>query len=139
MKALLAFFVFLLLPGLVCSQTKEIDPQKMVERMISSGVFYGVEEKRLDQMGDAAAVVVTKVLADKNPSASQISTILDIIHFSFSAPRLVENVPDRKPRTTQFVLQHLNFKFGWPAHAIDDYKGKYTGAQVAHEIKNALK
>jgi len=109
MKALLAFFVFLLLPGLVCSQTKEIDPQKMVERMISSGVFYGVEEKRLDQMGDAAAVVVTKVLADKNPSASQISTILDIIHFSFSAPRLVENVPDRKPRTTQFVLQHLNF------------------------------
>jgi hypothetical protein len=59
-------------------------------------------------MGDAAAVVVTKVLADKNSSAREIGAILDIIHLSFSAPRLVENVPDREPRTTQFILQYLN-------------------------------
>ena len=108
MRFLLAFFVVLLLPGLVCCQTQDIDPPKMIERIISSGVFYGVEEKRLDQMGDAAAVVVTKVLADKNPSVREIGTILDLIHLSFSAPRLVENVPDREPRTTQFILQYLN-------------------------------
>jgi hypothetical protein len=108
MRFLLAFFVLLLLPGLVCCQTQDIDPPKMIERIISSGVFYGVEEKRLDQMGDAAAVVVTKVLADKNSSAREIGAILDIIHLSFSAPRLVENVPDREPRTTQFILQYLN-------------------------------
>jgi hypothetical protein len=42
-------------------------------------------------------------------------------------------------RSDHTVLQHLTMKVGWPAHAVDDYKGKYTGAQAAHEIKNALK
>jgi hypothetical protein len=44
MRFLLAFFVLLLLPGVVCCQTQDIDPPKMIERIISSGVFYGVEE-----------------------------------------------------------------------------------------------
>lgn len=42
-------------------------------------------------------------------------------------------------RTDHTVLQHFDVKVGWPAHAKDDFKGKYTGAQVAHEIKNAFK
>ncbi len=42
-------------------------------------------------------------------------------------------------RSDHAVLQHLTMKVGWPAHAEDDYKGKFTGAQAAHEIKNALK
>ncbi len=42
-------------------------------------------------------------------------------------------------RSDHTVLQHLTTKVGWPAHAVDDYKGKFTGAQAAHEIKNALK
>jgi hypothetical protein len=109
MKFLLVFFMFLLLLGFVCCQTKDIDPKKMIEEMISPGVFYGIQEKRLDRMGDAAAVLVTKVLAGKNASASESSSILDIIHVSFSAPHLVENVFDREPLTTQFVLQYLNF------------------------------
>ncbi|HXR32213.1 MAG TPA: hypothetical protein VN830_00785 [Verrucomicrobiae bacterium] len=42
-------------------------------------------------------------------------------------------------RSDHTVLQHFTTKVGWPAHAKDDFKGKYTGAQAAHEIKNALK
>jgi hypothetical protein len=80
----------------------------MIERIIRSGAYFGVDDKRLGWMGDGAAVVLTKVLADKNPSPSEIEMILAIIHLSFSAPRLVENVPDREPRTTQFVLRYLN-------------------------------
>jgi len=57
-------------------------------------------------------------------------------HLTVSTGHMDINIYRRSDHT---VLQHLNFKFGWPAHAIDDFKGKYTGAQVAHEIKNALK
>jgi len=42
-------------------------------------------------------------------------------------------------RSDHIVIQHFDVKVGWPAHAKDDFKGKYTGAQVAHEIKNAFK
>jgi hypothetical protein len=114
MKALPALLLFLLSPCSISCQTKEIDPQEMIERMITSGVFFGVEEKRLDRMGDAAAVSVTKALTDKNPSTREIGTILDIIHVAFSAPRLIENLPDREPRTTQFVLQFLNLSHADP-------------------------
>ena len=108
MKFLPALLVFLILPGPIRSQTKENDSEKMIERIIRSGAYFGVDDKRLGWMGDAAAVVLTKVLADKNPGPREIDMILGIIHMSFSAPRLVENVPDREPRTTQFVLRYLD-------------------------------
>lgn len=108
MRHLFALLGFLLVPSICFSQTSGTDAESVISRMISSGGYDGVATKQLGRMGDAAAVAVTKVLADKNPSPSEIDMLLAITHFSFSSPEIIGILADREPRTTLFVLQHLN-------------------------------
>jgi hypothetical protein len=85
-------------------------------------------------VGDGAAVAD----ADAADSVVVECKIMDYSkgHITVSTGHMDITISRRSDHT---VLQHLTMKVGWPAHAVDDYKGKYTGAQAAHEIKNALK
>jgi len=69
--------------------------------------FYGsgIMDKQLSRMGDAAAVAITKVIAGKKIDQVIIDRLLVILKTAFSAPRIVENESDRKPRAALFILQ----------------------------------
>src|SRR5258708_34656926 len=88
--------------------TANSSEEATVKRIIESGGYWGIDDKQLGRMGDAAAVAVTKVIGTKNITAQDIEMVLIVLHLSFSAPRLVEKVSDRAPRTTLFVLQSLD-------------------------------
>src|SRR5208283_4440097 len=67
----------------------------------------GIMDKQLSRMGDAAAVAITKVVAGKTIDAVMVDRLVVIIKTAFSAPQIIENESDRKPRAALFVLQLL--------------------------------
>jgi hypothetical protein len=73
--------------------------------MIDSGIFDGHDEKLIGSTGDAAAVIVTKILAGREPTPRQIDNTLAVLNMAF---RGVANGPDAEPRTALFVLRELD-------------------------------
>jgi len=80
-------------------------PEAVIKRMIDQGSLEGHDQKVLGTTGDAAGVLLTKVLAGKTLTTDQIDTSLLILNMAFADPRMVENASDRQPRTALFVLQ----------------------------------
>jgi hypothetical protein len=107
MKLLLVVFVSMFLPVLSSFQTGN-DPEHVVKRMIESGFREGHDSKVIGPMGDAAAVVITKILAGRNLRSGQIDSVLWILESAFADPSLVQNAPDREPRTALLLLQYLD-------------------------------
>lgn len=110
MKALLAIIVSLVSASLSLSQNVNkpiviLGPEDVIRRIIASGGYEGHDVKIIGPMGDAAAVTVTKILAGKTPSASEIDSSLIILNIAFADPSMVEIASDRKPRAALFVLQ----------------------------------
>lgn len=108
MKSLFVVLGFLLVPGTVHCQPGQAASERMITRMLASGGYDGGEDKQLDRIGDAAAVVVAKIFGEKTLGPTDVQNALDVIHLSFSAPTLVETAEDRNPRATLFVLRSLN-------------------------------
>ena len=104
MKISLALIVFLLSSGIADRQIGN-NPEAVIQRMIDQGSLEGHDQKVLGTIGDAAAVILTKVLAGKTPSTGEIDTSLLILNMAFADPSMVEVPSDRKPRTALFVLQ----------------------------------
>jgi len=103
MKISFALIVILLSCG-ADGQTGN-NPEAVIQRMIDQGSLVGHDQKVLGTIGDAAAVILTKVLAGKTLSGEQIDTSLLILNMAFADPRMVESASDRQPRTALFVLQ----------------------------------
>lgn len=59
-------------------------------------------------MGDAAAVAITKVVADKDLDADLVNRIILVITMAFAAPEIVDVQSDRQPRTILFLLRYLD-------------------------------
>ena len=81
--------------------------EHVIARMIETGTFEGHDQKVIGPMGDAAGVIVTKVVSGKPLTSSQIDAILVVLQGAFADPRMIENLADRQPRTTLFVLSYL--------------------------------
>lgn len=108
MKIMLALFISLASAGYSVSQityreTATLGPEDVIRRMIATGGYEGHDNKILAGMGDAAAVLVTKVVADKHLSAGEIDTVLTVLNISFAGT--VNDAPNQEPRTALFVLQ----------------------------------
>ena len=69
--------------------------------------YNGVFVKWLPRFGDASAVALTKLLADKPIADADIPAILIVVWDSYDSPISIEDAADRKPRTTLFVLSSL--------------------------------
>jgi hypothetical protein len=70
--------------------------------------YNGVFVKWLPRFGDASAVALTKLLADKPIADADIPAVLIVVMDSYDSPISIENAADRKPRTTLFVLSSLS-------------------------------
>jgi|SRR5882762_6718813 len=106
MRQAYAFCLSLVLSLVLSGQTPN-DPESEVTQFVTSGLYEGHTQKLIGSMGDAAAVLVTKIFSQKNLSRSDIQKVLVILNSAFADPRFVSNVPDRQPRTTLFVLKYL--------------------------------
>jgi hypothetical protein len=83
------------------------DPEPAVRRVINTGMIQGWDQKILVHLGDAGAVLATKVLADRNLTAKTIGSALTVVANSFAEPKLVEVTTDREPRTSLLLLRYL--------------------------------
>jgi len=79
-------------------------PEEAIGRIVNSGLLEGHDQKAIGGIGDAAAVIVTKVIGETKLSASQVDNILIVLDTAFGG---VVSGPDREPRTTLFVLRYL--------------------------------
>ena len=107
MRLLFAILACVVLLGVTSSQTMS-NPEEAIQEAIETGIWDGHFQKITGTMGDSAAVTVTKVVAGRNLTPSQIDSVLVILNSSFADPRFVGVVSDRQPRTTLFVLQYLD-------------------------------
>ena len=67
----------------------------------------GWDQKILIHLGDAGAVLATRVLADRNLTPKTIGSALVVLENSFAEPKLVEVTADREPRTSLLLLRYL--------------------------------
>jgi hypothetical protein len=107
LRITVATHLLVLFSGLSYAQTGN-NPENVIRRMVTTGLLEGHDEKVINSMGDAAAVVLTKVFAGNQPTASEIDTALVVLRHSFVDPRSVEISDDRQPRTALFVLKSLD-------------------------------
>ena len=113
MRILLGLIVSLVSAGFSLSQeankaTVMLGPEDVIRRIIASGGYEGHDIKIIGNLGDAAAVTITKVLAEQKPKPGQIDSVLLILTNAFADPSIVPISSDQKPRTAFFVLQFLD-------------------------------
>ena len=93
-----------LAPSLAGQSQQATASEEAIRTIIDSGLFEGHASKVLGGIGDAAAVTVTKVVGGRNLTASQIDSVLVVLHTAFGE---VKPGPEAEPRTALFVLREL--------------------------------
>lgn len=106
MKATLAIILCLTLSGTAHAQAAN-DPEQIVRQVINTGMIQGWDQKVLVRLGDAGAVLATKILAGGNLTPKTISGALLVVENSFAAPKFVEVSADREPRTSLLLIRYL--------------------------------
>src|SRR5579859_6317002 len=92
MQVLLAAFICFCWAGAACGQNVNSDapapltPEEMIRQMIELRSVEGQMQKRIGNMGDAAAVVVTRILAGDEPRPVDIDMVLTVLDLSFADP-----------------------------------------------------
>ncbi len=85
-----------------------LTPEEMIKSIIEEGAIEGVMQKQIGQMGDAAAVAITKVFAGRDLTTSDVDTALVILTYSFAGPESVQIEADRQPRTALLLLRYFD-------------------------------
>ena len=106
MRITLVVILGLALSGAAYGQAGN-DPEQVVKRVINTGMIQGWDQKLLVHLGDAGAVIATKVLADMNLTPKTIGGALMVVENSFAEPKFVEVTADREPRTSLLLLKYL--------------------------------
>ena len=98
---LVSFLCFAPLTG----QSQETTtPEHVIGRILDRGLLDGHDNKVVGGIGDAAAVIVTKVVGGRSLSPAQIDLVLIVLNMAFAD---VTPGPEAEPRTTLFVLRQL--------------------------------
>jgi hypothetical protein len=86
------------------------DLRAAVQRVTSSHMYSGWDEKTFNRSGDLVAVAVMKTLEDREMASSEhAKDVLLILRSAFACPeRCVKVADDRRPRMTLLLLEHLN-------------------------------
>ena len=106
MRVALIIVLGVALSGAAYSQAGN-DPEQVVKQVVNTGMIQGWDQKLLVHLGDAGAVLATKVLADTNLTPKTIGGALIVLENSFAEPKLVEVTADREPRTSLLLLRYL--------------------------------
>lgn len=110
-----------LLVGICLALACSADGQQRsnLEEAVRISLFEGVSEgqrvKEIQRAGDAAAVVITKIVAGKSLTESEKEIAVDLLQEAFSRLSWVTVSSDREPRTALFVLDALSCSSRNPA------------------------
>jgi len=81
------------------------DPNLIIERIIETGLIEGHDAKVIGGMGDAGAVILAKVLSDRNLRQQDVGGGLWILADVFAGDRCFSFDSDRKPRAAFLLLR----------------------------------
>ena len=96
---------FLCLAPLATGQSQgTVTPEDVIRRMLYQGITEGHDDGVVGGTGDAAAVIITKVVGGRTLSPSQIDVALAVLNMAFGD---VRPGPDAEPKTALFVLRQL--------------------------------
>ena len=84
-----------------------LSDEDIVRGIVIGGSFEGKMARRISPLGDAAAVMVIKILGEKDPSAAQGQAVLLVLRISFADTGLIRNESDRDPRAALFLLKSM--------------------------------
>jgi hypothetical protein len=86
------------------------DVKAAVQRVTSSRMYSGWDEKTFNRSGDLVAVAVLKTLNDSEmASPESVKSVLLILPMAFDCPHYcIKVTDDRRPRMTLLLLEHLN-------------------------------
>jgi len=99
--------------------------------------YDGVFVKWLPRFGDASAVALTKLLADKPIADADIPAILIVVRDSYGSPISIEDAAERRPRTTLYLLRSLSHETRDPKNtALIEETAVYVKSQYAAYAKN---
>ena len=84
------------------------DPERIIRRIVDGGISEGHDQKVIGPLGDASAVLITKILSDRNLTSQTIDNVLVVLEGSFADPTFVEITSDREPRTALLLLRYLD-------------------------------
>jgi len=105
MRCLFAAFAILLV---ACSTPgQNLSPEQVIQRIVDRGISEGQDHKIIGGMGDAAAVLITKILAGRSLGTANIDNVLVVLDSTFADPGMIA-ASDREPRTALFVLRCLD-------------------------------
>jgi len=110
---LLSLFALILLAANAATAQANASPlsatpdDEFIRATIESSAIDGHLYKIAPRMGDAAAVSITRAIAGDVPSRSQIETSLLILNDAFIDVSIVQNIPDRSPRTALLLLRYF--------------------------------
>jgi hypothetical protein len=105
-RATLVVCLTVILSGLGNTQAGG-DPERIIRRIVDDGISEGHDQKVIGRLGDASAVLITKILSDKNLTSKTIDNVLVVLEGSFAEPALVAIASDREPRTALLLLRYL--------------------------------
>lgn len=111
MKAYLIVAVLLALTYSAKGQQGE-DLEQAVRTSIFTGVSEGQRVKEIQRAGDAAAVMITKVVADRQLTDAEREIALDLLQQAFSRLSWVTAPADREPRAALFVADAISCSSG---------------------------
>lgn len=101
---------FCLSPSVSWTQTNAEETVRAAMTKDKDGMYSaydGVFVKWLPRFGDASAVALTKILADKPIADTDIPAILIVVRDSYDSPISIKDAADRQPRTTLYLLRSL--------------------------------
>ena len=109
MKSSLLIIIPLAFSGAAnCQTASNPSPEQVIRKIIFSGMSEGWDNRVIGPMGDAAAVTVTRVVAGRKLTTSEMDGVLVVLGMAYGDPSMVEVAADRKPRTALFVLEYLD-------------------------------
>ncbi len=107
MRAALVICLAVILSALGNTQAGS-DPERTIRRIVDDGISEGHDQKVIGRLGDTSAVLITKILSDKDLTSGTIDNVLVALEGSFADPALVVIAGDREPRTALLLLRYLD-------------------------------
>ena len=107
MRATLVICLAVILSALGNTQAGS-DPERIIRRIVDDGISEGHDQKVIGGIGDAGAVLLTKILADRVLTSNTIDNALVVLGEVFADPAFVEIPSDRQPRTALLLLRYLD-------------------------------
>jgi len=142
MKCQFALLAFAWAAASVASgqQLADMSLEGTIRRVMATGQTWSLDVKELRKGGEAGAVILTRLLADRTLTDDEIGNALVALDNCFFDPRWIEKPADREPRTALLLLRYFDFQAHSPGlkETIAETRKAILDRYAAYEKQNRL-